>query len=158
MTFSCCPKQSCKWLPSCSSSLYSICSCFCFKFTRKRKKIIPAFFPFPLHLCFLSISLQESICSGTTTPQEPLCGAVSPTRTILWRVITYKDNFCERQPSPIWSTYFSDDWPLFANTNVIVLSCCVFLCSLDFRYEQIWKETPRCTQEGGEFKSFSGEA
>ena len=76
---------------------------------KKKKKIIPAFFPFPLHLCFLSISLQESICSGTTTPQEPLCGAVSPTRTILWRVITYKDDFCERQPSPIWSTYFSDD-------------------------------------------------
>lgn len=74
---------------------------------------------------------------------------------ILWLVITHKDDFCERQPSPAKSTNFSDDLPLFANANVIVLSCCVFLCSLVFRYEEVRQEGRRCTQEGGEFKSFS---
>ena len=41
-----------------------------------KKKILH--FPFLLHLCFLSIPLQERVCGGTTTPQEWFFGAVSP--------------------------------------------------------------------------------
>ena len=47
---------------------------------------------------------------------------------ILWRVITHKDDFYERQPSTARTTDFSHGWPLFANTNIIISICCVFLC------------------------------
>jgi hypothetical protein len=66
-------------------------------------------FSFLLHSCSLQISLQEHIWSGTTAPQERFSGADSPTRTILWRVITHKDDFCERQPSPTRTTNLLDD-------------------------------------------------
>jgi len=66
-------------------------------------------FSFLLHSCSLQISLQEHIWSGTTAPQERFSGADSPTRMILWRVITHKDDFCERQPSPTRITNLLDD-------------------------------------------------
>ena len=106
--FSCCPKPSCKWLASCSTSLLSICSFSCFKSIRKRKNNF-CISPFLWCSCFLSLSLQERVCGGTTTPQERFWGADSPTRTILWRVIIHKDDCCERQPSPARTINFSDD-------------------------------------------------
>ena len=74
---------------------------FLSKFIRKRRKRFPPFaFPFAshLHFVFTFFSSQERVCGGTTTPQEQFCGASSPTRTILWSVITHKNDFCEMQP------------------------------------------------------------
>ena len=77
------------------------------KFIRKRRKRFPSFafsFASHLHFMFTFFSLQERVCGGTTTPQERFSGASSPTRTILWSVITHKNNFCERQQSPTRTT------------------------------------------------------
>ena len=78
--------------------------------------------------CFLSIPLQERVCGGTTTPQEQFCGASSPTKMILWSVITHKNDFCERQPCPTrttnsWTTDF------FTNSHIILPSVW-FVCLL----------------------------
>ena len=80
---------------------------FLSKFIRKRRKIFPSFassFALHLHFVFTFFSSQERVCGGTTTPQERFCGASSPTRTILWSVITHKNDFCERQPCPARTT------------------------------------------------------
>ena len=77
------------------------------KFIRKRRKRFPSFafsFASHLHLVFIFFSSQERVCGGTTTPQEQFFGASSPTRTILWSVITHKNDFCERQPCPARTT------------------------------------------------------
>jgi hypothetical protein len=76
---------------------------FLSEFIRKRRKIFPSFassFAFHLHFVFTFFSLQECVCGGTTTPQEWFCGASSPARTILWSVITHKDDFCEEATMP----------------------------------------------------------
>ena len=76
---------------------------FLSKFIRKRKKRFPSFaFPFAshLHFVFTFFSSQERVCGGTTTPQEWFCGASSPTRMILWSVITHKNNFVRGNHAP----------------------------------------------------------
>ena len=74
---------------------------FLSKFIRKRRKK-KYFLPLHphLHFVFTFFSSQERVWGGSTTPQERFCGASSPTRTILWSVITHKNDFCERQPCP----------------------------------------------------------
>ena len=80
--FSCCPKPSCKWFPSCSTSLYSIRSCSCFKFIRKRKKIISTFsLPFAFVFPF---NLAARTC---------FWWYYYPARTILWCGLTHKNDF-----------------------------------------------------------------
>ena len=99
------------WAPS-SSQLHQSHAKFFFpllslllflsKFIRKRRKTFPSFafsFASHMHFVFTFFSLQR-VCGGTTTPQERFCGTSSPTRTILWSVITHKNDFCERQPCP----------------------------------------------------------
>ena len=82
---------------------------FLFRVHKNKKKSNSCISPFLSHSCFLSISLQERVCGGTTTLQEHFCGADSPTRMILWHVIAHMDDFCERQPSPTRTTNFSND-------------------------------------------------
>ena len=77
---------------------------FLSKFIRKRFPSFAFLFASHLHFVFTFFSLQERVCGGTTTPQERFCGASSPIRTILWSVITHKNNFCERQQSPTRTT------------------------------------------------------
>jgi len=70
---------------------------FLSKFIRKRRKRFPPFASH-LHFVFTFFSSQERVCGGTNTPQERFCGALSPTRMILWSVITHKNDFCEIAP------------------------------------------------------------
>ena len=109
---------------------------FLSKFIRKRRKRFPPFaFPFAshLHFVFTLFSSQEHVCGGTTTPQEQFCGVSSPTRTILWSVITHKNDFCERQPCPTRTT---NSWTadlVFTNSHIILPSVwlvCLLQCLL----------------------------
>ena len=106
---------------------------FLSKFIRKRRKRFPSFafsFASHLHFVFTFFSLQERVCGGTTTPQERFCGASSPTRMILWSVITHKNDFCERRPSPARITNSRTADLYLTNSHITILSsCCVFLCS-----------------------------
>ena len=90
---------------SCSFFLCSLCSCFS-PLHKKKKKNISLFciLTSHLHFVFTFFSSQERVCGGSTTPQEWFCGASSPTRMILWSVITHKNNFCQRQPCPARTT------------------------------------------------------
>ena len=102
------------------------------KFIRKRRKRFPSFaFPFAshLHLVFTFFSSQECVCGGTTTPQERFCGASSPTRTILWSIITHKNDFCERQPYPTRTTNSWTSDLVFTNSHIILPSVW-FVCLL----------------------------
>jgi len=95
------------------------------KFIRKRRKRFPSFafsFASHLHLVFTFFSSQERVCGGTTTPQERFCGASSPTRTILWSVITHKNDFCERQPCPTRTTNSRTADLIFTNSHIILPS------------------------------------
>ena len=110
---------------------------FLSKFIRKRRKRFPSFASsFASHLHFVStfFSLQERVCGGITTPQERFCGASSPTRMILWSVITHKNDFCERQPCPTRTT---NSWTanlVFANSHIILPSIWLALsAAMSFR-------------------------
>ena len=113
---------------SCSSLLCSLCSCFTPSSQEKEKKYFPLLHS---HLHFVStfFSLQERVCGGTTTPQERFCGASSPTRMILWSVITHKNDFCERQPCPTRTTNSRTADLIFTNSHIILPSVW-FVCSL----------------------------
>ena len=103
-------------------------------FIRKRRKRFPSFaFPFAshLHFVFTFFALQERVCGGTTTPQERFCGASSPTRMILWSVITHKNDFCERQPCPTRTTNSWTAYLVFTNSHIILPSVwlvCLLQC------------------------------
>ena len=83
---------------------------------------------------FTFFTSQERVCGGTTTPQEWFCGASSPTRTILWSVITHKNDFCERRSCPTRTT---NSWTAnlaFANSHIILPSIWLVLyAAMSFR-------------------------
>ena len=107
---------------------------FLSKFIRKRRKRFSPFafsFASHFHFVFTFFSLQERVCGGTTIPQERFCSASSPTRMILWSVITHKNDFCERQPCP---TRITNSWTadlVFTNSHIILPSdwlLCLLQC------------------------------
>ena len=109
---------------------------FLSKFIRKRRKRFPSFafsFASHLHFVFTFSSSQECVSGGTTTPQERFCGTSLPTRSILWSVITHKNDFCERQPCPTRTT---NSWTadfVFTNSHITLPSVwliCLLQCLL----------------------------
>ena len=73
----------------------------------------------------------------------------------LWSVITYKDDFCERQPCPARTTNSRTANFGFTNYSCNSFECLVsFVCS-NVRYQERREEVLECIQEGDgvEFKS-----
>jgi len=67
------------------------------KFIRKRRKRFPSLaFSFAFHVYLLPFT--RTCLWWYNYPARMVCGASSPTRTILWSVITHKNDFCEIAP------------------------------------------------------------
>ena len=104
-----------------SSALFALVSLHVHK--KKKKKIsLFCILTSHLHFVFTFFSSQECVCGGSTTLQERFCGASSPTRTILWSVITHKNDFCERQPCPTRTTNSRTADLIFTNSHIILPS------------------------------------
>ena len=105
---------------------------FLSKFIRKRRKRFPSFalsFASHLHFVFTFFSSHERVCGGTTTPQERFCGTSLPTRTILWSVITHKNDFVRGNHAPQGLLTLLTADLVFTNSHIILPSVC-FVCLL----------------------------
>ena len=131
---------------SCSPFLCSLCSCFSPTHKKKKKKIslfcilICISFAFRVYILLFA----RMFCGGTTAPQERFCGALSPTRTILWSVITHKNDFCERQPCPTRTTNSRTADLIFTNSHIILPSVWFVCCNV---FQEHRKEGVGSTQE-----------
>ena len=115
-----------------------------FKFIRKRRKRFPSLaFSFAFHVYLLPFT--RTCLWWYNYPARMVCGASSPTRTILWSVITHKNDFCERQPCPTRTT---NSWTadlVFTNSHIILPSVWFVCCNV---FQEHRKEGVGSTQEG----------
>ena len=114
------------------SSFPSLVALVSLQVHKKKKKNIP----FLCILICISFAFRVYIllfarmfCGGTTAPQERFCGASSPTRTILWSVVTHKNNFVRGNHAPqglltLWTADL-----VFTNSHIISPSVW-FVCLL----------------------------
>ena len=100
------------------------------KFIRKRRKRFPSLaFSFAFHVYLLPFT--RTCLWWYNYPARMVCGASSPTRTILWSVITHKNDFCERQPCPTRTTNSWTGDLVFTNSHIIppsVWFACLLQC------------------------------
>ena len=115
---------------------------FLSKFIRKRRKRFPSLaFSFAFHVYLLPFT--RTCLWWYNYPARMVCGASSPTRTILWSVITHKNDFCERQPC---LTRTTNSWTAdLVFTNIILPSVWFVCCNV---FQEHRKEGVGSTQEG----------